>query len=425
MTLPRPDRPTRIHRRGSNRRLRRRHPSRLSRRPRRRRTVPILRNRPKIKRRVRTTPRPIRERLRGSRPRTPIGRPTRRNRPRPSPGPKARPNLWPLLLRPTMLRRTLLRPPVLRSALRPTLLRPAVLGSALRPALLRPATLGKGPTLLRRTLLLMLRRKPTEPLLLLSRSRILPRRNTRPLLPRRNTGTLRPTRALRSTGNLSPTPSPRLLPRPKTTLPSRRNRPRPAPVPIPGLLRLLRLLRRPPTPGPLLRPPSRRNRRRPGRPPRVDRHGRSRPTPVNRRLPLLLPVRPIPRGVVLGVPRLALRPPVPLRIFCRNPAETLRRAAFRHRAHRRGPGRLPAGRLVDRGVHGLPAPGVAGIALTGQRLPFPGDLVHPRRLVVPAFSARAGAPTVHRAIRPGDWQRSVTANSRVSKNAAVAGRGPG
>lgn len=106
-----------------------------------------------------------------------------------------------------------------------------------------------------------------------------------------------------------------------------------------------------------------------------------------------------------------------------------RHRAGRHRADRRGADRggAASGRFVDRGLHGLSASGVARVALTGEGFPLPGDLVDPRRLVVPAVRARPGAPTVHRAAngRPGSWRLSVTAYSTLSKNRAVAGRGPG
>jgi hypothetical protein len=83
-------------------------------------------------------------------------------------------------------------------------------------------------------------------------------------------------------------------------------------------------------------------------------------------------------------------------------------------------GRTRAGRLgclVDRRVHGLPAPRIARIALArGLRLPLPGDLVDPGGLVTPTVVPALGAPAVHRAprCRPGDWQRSVTVESTSS-----------
>jgi ABC-2 type transport system permease protein len=69
--------------------------------------------------------------------------------------------------------------------------------------------------------------------------------------------------------------------------------------------------------------------------------------------------------------------------------------------------------LVDGGVHGFAAAGIAGITLARQRLPLPGDLVDPGGLVAPPVVAGLRAPAVHRAprIRPGDWRRSVTAQS--------------
>ncbi|MFD0517348.1 hypothetical protein [Paractinoplanes durhamensis] len=86
------------------------------------------------------------------------------------------------------------------------------------------------------------------------------------------------------------------------------------------------------------------------------------------------------------------------------------------------------GGFVNRRVDGLATAGIARVALTGQRLPFPGDLVDPGRLVAPPVVAELRAPAVHRAPigRPGDWQRSVTAQSTSrSENARWPSGDPG
>jgi hypothetical protein len=71
-------------------------------------------------------------------------------------------------------------------------------------------------------------------------------------------------------------------------------------------------------------------------------------------------------------------------------------------------------RVVHRGVHGSAPALVAGVPLTGQRLPFPGDLVDPPGFVLPPVRARGGAPAVHRGPGPDGWRRSVTTSPTLS-----------
>jgi hypothetical protein len=119
------------------------------------------------------------------------------------------------------------------------------------------------------------------------------------------------------------------------------------------------------------------------------------------------------------------------------PRRGRRRGTAARRASRTGwgPGRRSRRWRSGVAVVGLPAAArVAGVALTGQRLPLPGDLVHPGRVVThPAVGA--GAPRRHR--RPpethvkgragrrrrpvpagpsGRWRRSVTVVHLVGKS---------
>ncbi|AGL15384.1 hypothetical protein L083_1874 [Actinoplanes sp. N902-109] len=88
-----------------------------------------------------------------------------------------------------------------------------------------------------------------------------------------------------------------------------------------------------------------------------------------------------------------------------------------------GSRRLRCRRGVVHGmVDGSAAAGVAGIALAGLGLPFPGDLVDPGRFVVPAVGAARRAPAVHRAPgqAPDVWLRSVTKFHLVGNGVAAA-----
>lgn len=242
-------------------------------------------------------------------------------------------------------------------------------------------------------------------------------------------------------------------------------------VPRPILLRraVLRrtVLRRAVLSGPGTRTGALRHPRLPvHRPPTPRLRPSSRPRPIFSE-PLLHPSRPIPRRLLPGPPwflgprrrRNRRRPdrgtPPPTPVTTRtdrrradrhptdgHPADrhaTHRDTTHGHATHRyaidrnttggrtAGRRRASLGRLVDRCVHGLPASRVTRITLARERRPLPGDLVDPRRFVVPAVRTRPGAPTVHRAAigRPGSWQLSVTAYSTLSKIRAVGGRGPG
>jgi hypothetical protein len=132
-----------------------------------------------------------------------------------------------------------------------------------------------------------------------------------------------------------------------------------------------------------------------------------------------VPRRFVSRGLRCTGRRMLLRL---ILISLRNDGPSPARTAHRRRAGRRG---STTGRLVDRCVHGFAAARVAGVALSGQRFPLPGDLVDPGGLVVPAV-ARPGAPAVHRATHgwPVEWQRSVTANSTCQKLSRARPRDP-
>ncbi|MDR6322742.1 hypothetical protein J3R03_006938 [Actinoplanes couchii] len=159
-------------------------------------------------------------------------------------------------------------------------------------------------------------------------------------------------------------------------------------------------------------------RRPPTRGTRVSSRRRITRLPVNG--PLVMHMsRPVPGRFIPRSPRL---------ILIARPSRS--RRGRRRSGHRSAPGRTDRrrtgrrgttpGGLVNRRVHSFTAPGIPGIALTGKRLPLPGDLVDPGGFVVPAV-ARPGAPSVHRAPRPTDWQRSVTANSTCQEKWATSG----
>ncbi|AEV82525.1 hypothetical protein ACWT_1506 [Actinoplanes sp. SE50] len=427
--------PVRVHRCRRHRRLRWRHPDRLCRGPGRRRAVPFLRHRSKVERPLRRPPAASRERLGRRGTRAAVGR---RHGPRPVSGPPGlghRPSsgtepgfvfgprrirLGPTepLLRLTglLLRLTgLLRPTCLRRRHGPAGVRRHRPAGPLRPARPRPATGHLRPTTSRPRLL---------PSAVLPAS-VLPRvlRTEIAGLTRRagkagkagragragetgpvgNAGNIRGTRPAGPIG--APSRTRRSLPPERVPTPLLLLR-----LPTPALLPPLPGLRHPSRPGPprrhRRRPPRRHRRRGSGSSPGRHRHRRRGSPPVHPTLRFPA-VRPVPRRVVA---RVAGATRVPLRFLVRGPPVSVRRGTAGTGDARR---RLSAVGFVDRCVHGFAPPRVTGIALSGKRLPLPGDLVHPRRFVVPAVRARAGAPTVHRATGPGDWQRSVTANSNV------------
>jgi hypothetical protein len=124
------------------------------------------------------------------------------------------------------------------------------------------------------------------------------------------------------------------------------------------------------------------------RPARIDRHRRRRPRPsVNRWAPLVGRFYPPGAGGSLDRRLLGTFPRriVPL---VHEPDRWLI------------VGSGDRGVLAGRFTHDLAASDVTGIALAGQRLPLPGGLVDPGRLVIPRIVADRRSPAVHRAYQP-------------------------